>query len=256
MADSQDNDSSRTAAEYDAMADRYDAHNASSGANAYHERPATIRLLGDVAGLRVLEAGCGSGPLTEWLVAHGADVTAFDVSPGMVELVRTRMGNRARIHVADLARPLAFVPDSSVDLVVASLVLHYIRDWQGPLGEFYRVLRPSGSVVFSTHHPAWDWRNHCPDDYFAKLQVSEVWLPPHPVTFWRRPLTEITSAIREAGFVVETLLEARPLPELQSLDPSGYRVLTTGPFLLHFRLRPLQPDGSVVAPLRPFAEDE
>ncbi len=132
---------------------------------------------------------------------------------------------------------------------MASLVLHYVRDWQVPLSEFHRVLRPTGSVVFSTHHPAWDWRNHCPDDYFAFLQVSEVWIPPYPVTFWRRPLTAITDAIATADFVIERLVEAQPLPELEQRDPTAYRELSTSPLFLHMRLRPPQRDGSVCAPL-------
>jgi ubiquinone/menaquinone biosynthesis C-methylase UbiE len=48
-------------------------------------------------------------------------------------------------------------------------VFHYLRDWVAPLRELHRVLRPTGSVVMSIHHPAWDWRNHCPEDYFAFL---------------------------------------------------------------------------------------
>lgn len=246
-------DGTRSAAEYDAMATAYAAHNAGSGANAYYERPATIALLGDVAGLDVLEAGCGTGPLTEWLVDHGARVRAFDVSPAMLALAAERLGDRADLRVADLGRPLDFVADASIDLVVASLVLHYLGDPAPALRELHRVLRPGGSVVLSTHHPAWDWRNHCPDDYFAVMEVSEVWVPPHPVSFWRRPLGAITAAIAAAGFVVERLVEARPLPELADRDPDAYDELRRGPFFLHLRLRPLQPDGSLAPPVRPLA---
>ncbi len=234
-----DIDSARTAAEYDGMAPAYARHNADSGANAYYERPATIALLGDVSGKRVLEAGCGSGPLTEWLVEHGADVVAFDISRAMLGLAATRVGARAELHCADLGQPLDFVPDASIDLVVASLVFHYVRDWRQPLRELRRVLSAGGgALVMSVHHPAWDWRNHCPDDYFAFIQVSEVWVPPHPVTFWRRPLTMITESIADAGFLIERMVEARPDPVLAERDPEAYRELSRGPFFLHLKLRP------------------
>ena len=59
------------------MAVEYHCHNASSGANRYYERPATMALLGDISGKRVLEVGCGTGPLTEWLVDRGAAVVAL-----------------------------------------------------------------------------------------------------------------------------------------------------------------------------------
>jgi SAM-dependent methyltransferase len=223
------------------MAVEYDQHNASS----YYERPATIALLGDVRHKRILEVGCGSGPLTEWLVGQGAAVVACDVSAAMLEIARSRVGDGAELHHHDLADPLTFLEDASVDLVVASLVFHYLRDWVAPLRELHRVLRPTGSVVMSIHHPAWDWRNHCPEDYFAFLQVSEVWVEPHPVTFWRRPLTAATDAISEAGFLIDRLVEASPSPELELRDPIAYQELTTRPFFMHLRLRPAQPDGSV-----------
>lgn len=239
-------DSARTASEYDAMAVEYDHHNASSGANNYYERPATISLIGDVSGKRVLEVGCGSGPLTKWLVDNGAEVVACDVSAEMLEIARSRVGDDAELHHHDLAEPLTFLDDRSVDLVVASLVFHYLRDWVTPLRELHRVLRPSGSVVMSIHHPAWDWRNHCPENYFAIVQVSEVWVKPHPVTFWRRPLTAATEAINKAGFLIDRLVEAMPIPELETQDGSAFRELTTEPFLMHLRLRPAQLDGSVI----------
>jgi len=240
-------DSARTALEYDAMAVEYDRHNAISGANRYYERPATIALLGDVSGKRVLEVGCGTGPVTEWLVDHGAAVVACDVSATMLQIARSRVGDSAELHHHDLAEPLTFLEDASVDLVVASLVFHYLRDWVAPLRELHRVLRPTGSVVMSIHHPAWDWRNHCPEDYFAFLQVSEVWVKAHMVTFWRRPLTAVTGAVSEAGFLIDRLVEANPNPELEMRDPSAFQELTTGPFFMHLRLRPAQPDGSVAA---------
>lgn len=116
-------DSVRTATEYEAMAVEYDRQNASGAANNFYERPATIALLGDVNGKRILEVGCGSGPLTEWLVDHGAEVVAFDVSVAMLEIARSRIGERAEVHHHDLVEPLTFLVDASVDLVVARVPL-------------------------------------------------------------------------------------------------------------------------------------
>ena len=180
-----------------------------------YERPATIGLLGDVGGHRVLEAGCGAGQLTAWLADHGAAVIAFDVSPALAELARRAVAGRAEVLVADLAQPLTFAQDRSFDLIVASLVMHYVRDWHAVLGEFRRVLKPDGAVVFSTHHPAMDWQLHTPEDYFAVEQVTETWTKgsaQFQVSFWRRPLTAMAEAIASAGFVIERLAEPRRWP--------------------------------------------
>ena len=96
--------------------------------------------------------------------------------------------------------------------------------------------RPRSRVPLSTH---------CPEDYFAFLRVSEVWVKPHTVSFWRRPLTAATDAISEAGFLIDRLVEARPNPELEKRDPSSFQELSTAPCFIHLRLRPAQLDGSV-----------
>ncbi len=231
----------RSARQYDVMAVDYAADNAESAFNAHYERPAMISLVGEVEGRRVLEVGCGAGPLTAWLIDHGAVVTAMDVSPAMMRLARERVGDRATFLIADLAQPLSFATDTTFDLVVASLVLHYVRSWEAPLREFRRVLKPDGAVLFSTHHPTMDWPLHCPDDYFAVKQVTETWLKgsrEFEVTFWRRPLTAMTEAIASAGFVIERLIEPKPSPELRDRDQEAYELLCTKPQFLLFGLRP------------------
>ncbi|CAA9258066.1 MAG: hypothetical protein AVDCRST_MAG41-2273, partial [uncultured Corynebacteriales bacterium] len=91
---------------------------------------------------------CGSGPLSAALRAKGAIVTGFDSSPAMVELARRRLGEDAALQVADLGRALPFA-DDAFDDIVASLVLHYLRDWTAPLAELRRVLRPGGRLILS-----------------------------------------------------------------------------------------------------------
>ena len=65
---------------YETLAESYAARVDTKPHNAYYERPATLSLLPQVKGKRVLDAGCGPGVYAEWLVEHGAEVVAFDVS--------------------------------------------------------------------------------------------------------------------------------------------------------------------------------
>ena len=67
--------SAAAAADYDGFAAAYSARNKNSLFNAYYERPEMIRLASDVAGLEILDAGCGSGALTEALRAKDAVVS-------------------------------------------------------------------------------------------------------------------------------------------------------------------------------------
>jgi len=92
---------------YDSFAQSYARDNESGLFNAHYERPAMIELAGDVHGRRVLDAGCGSGALSEALRARGAIVAGFDSSPAMLELARERLGEDADLQVADISLPLS-----------------------------------------------------------------------------------------------------------------------------------------------------
>ncbi|MFC8921836.1 class I SAM-dependent methyltransferase [Cellulosimicrobium sp. NPDC057127] len=200
---------------YDNFAARYDAENASSLFNAHYERPAMIELAGDVRGRRILDAGCGSGPLTAALRDRGAVMTGFDGSPAMVELARRRLGEDVPLHVADLAQPLPFA-DGAFDDVVASLVLHYLEDWTAPLRELRRVLAPGGRLIMSVNHPTVSVIIHLDEDYFATRQYSDEFVfdgSPGVLTMWHRPLHAMVDAFTATGFAIEALSEPPPSPQ-------------------------------------------
>ena len=98
----------RSCNRYDSIAEGYTAENETSLVNAYYERPAMLELAGDVTGRRILDAGCGSGPLFAALRDRGAMVTGIDSSAAMLEQARRRLGAAADLRVADLASPLRF----------------------------------------------------------------------------------------------------------------------------------------------------
>src|SRR5580692_7961314 len=138
--------------DYDILAEAYSAETEANLINGYYARPAILALAGDVAGRRILDAGCGSGPLFAALRDRGAIVTGFDSSTGMLELARRRLGADAALQVADLGGPLPF-PDGAFDDVIASLVLHYLEDWGPTLAELRRVLTPGGRLIVAVDHP-------------------------------------------------------------------------------------------------------
>jgi ubiquinone/menaquinone biosynthesis C-methylase UbiE len=200
------------AADYDGFAAAYSARNDNSLFNAWYERPEMIRLAGDVAGLTVLDAGCGSGPLMNALRAKDAVVSGFDLSPAMVELARTRLGDDADVRVADLGAALPYA-DDEFDLVVASLSLHYVQDWDSALAELRRVLKPGGRLLVSIIHPTVYAIVYPDADYFALARYSEdydygdetIWM-----TYWHRPLQDVLNTFVAAGFRITTVTEPAP----------------------------------------------
>lgn len=224
---------------YDAVAKDYAAANETKPYNALYERPAVIELLGEVSGKRVLDVGCGAGPLSQWLVEHGATVVGFDISSAMLALARERHLPDATFHIADLAEPLAFLPDGAFDVAVASLVMHYLRDWEAPLSELRRVLVPGGSLILSTHHPADDIKLSTTGNYFGLELLHDQWqmgATMFDVDFWRRPLTAMFSAFSEAGFTVEIMREPMPDEACRTQFPETWETLTSKPAFIFFRL--------------------
>lgn len=229
-------------AAYDEFAAAYTAENEASLMNAYYERPATLALAGDVAGRRILDAGCGSGPLFAELRAKGAVVSGFDQSAGMIEHARRLLGADADLRVADLADPLPF-PDAEFDDVVASLVLHYLRDWEPVLAEFRRVLKPGGRLIASVNHPMMVNLTHRHEgprpDYFAQYTwTDEFELRGHKarMTFWNKPLHAMTDAFTAAGFRIAVISEPHPVPAARELFPGDFEILDTFPSFLFFVL--------------------
>ncbi|MEV4395483.1 class I SAM-dependent methyltransferase [Nonomuraea sp. NPDC049607] len=223
--------------DYDRIAEGYTAENETGLVNAYYERPAMLELAGDVTGRRVLDAGCGSGPLFAELRDRGAVVTGVDASAGMLELARRRLGADADLRVADLGSPLP-LPDGEFDDVIASLVLHYLEDWGPALAELRRVLKPGGRLLVSVDHPfVITLVKHMAGErpvYFGTRDRVEEWTmggQTARMRFWDRPLHAMSEAFTEAGFRISVISEPPAAPEARELFPEEFREITGTRFL-------------------------
>ncbi|MFP3466482.1 class I SAM-dependent methyltransferase [Leifsonia sp. SIMBA_070] len=224
-------------AAYDEIAEGYAALNESSLLNEYYNRPAIVELAGEVTGRRILDAGCGSGPILSDLRERGALVTGIDGSSGMLEQARQRLGAGTELLVADLAEPLPFA-NGSFDDVIASQVLHYLKDWAPTLTEFRRVLRPGGRLIVSEEHPAatflGDRLSGGTSEYFGVRPRTETWALGDgsvDLTFWDRPLYAMTDAFAAAGFRITAISEPAPSPAAYERFPEEFAGRPSGRFL-------------------------
>lgn len=223
---------------YEVLAEPYASHIDTKPRNAYYERPATLSILPQVEGKRVLDAGCGPGVYTEWLVNHGAEVVALDVSPKMVEWARKRVGARATVLEADIDQPLTFLQDMSFDIVLSTLALDYVLDWKCVFKEFFRILRQPGYFVFSIGHPFADFILSRAKNYFRTELIEWEWAGfglPVRVPAYRRPLNAILNPLLEAGFILERILEPTPTEQFKQEEPKEYEELSKRPGFLCIR---------------------
>jgi SAM-dependent methyltransferase len=151
--------------------------------NAHLERPSMLSMLPDLKDKSVLDLGCGPGVYAEHFINHGATVTAYDISPDMIDIVKKKFGKKLLAYVADLNDGLPDELDSSYDLIVCPLTIHYIEDLAIFFKDVRRVLKGDGFFYFSTHHPMVDFQSSPSGNYFKRELITEEWNTiGHPVT--------------------------------------------------------------------------
>ena len=215
---------------YDQLADRYDEDLKANAYNAHIEFPATSSLVPDVEGKRVLDAGCGTGLYTEWLLDQGADVVGVDVSEEMLARAREMTGDRAEFHRASLGDPLDFAAADSFDGVLSALVLDYVKEWREPFAEFARVLRPGGFLVFSVPHPLDTFEEGVDSNYFEVERQTKEWAVDVPC--YRRPFGEMLNPLLEAGFGLDRVVEPQPTEAFEEARPERYEKESKNPVFL------------------------
>lgn len=213
--------------------------------------PHLLEMLGDLAGKRVLDAGCGEGFLSRLMADEGASVLAVDYSEKMLAMARERSPAERKIDYrhANLEKMEGFQA-GDFDLAVSSLVIQDLPDYKAAIGEIYRVLQPGGRFIMAIAHPcfssdgAWErdaegnklyWRV---DNYFDERPIEQSW----PIgaksksIYFHRTLTSYYKALMAAGFEVEDLLEPAPTPEAIEKHPRFADDLRMTHFLI-FNLR-------------------
>ena len=172
------------------------------------EESAVLAMLPPLAGLRALDAGCGSGRYVRLLKERGArHVVGLDRSESMLTHAK---GFAAGLVRGDLTRlPLC---DESVDVIVSGLAVPDVPDLQIVVNEWRRVLKPNGRAVYSTLHPSGAARGWART---FETRRGRYELPAH----WHTP-EDHRSACERAGLRIEAIAE----PTLGDNNPVAFVV--------------------------------
>lgn len=183
---------------------------------------AELGLLGDVAGRRILELGCGGGQCSIAFARQGALAAAIDLSDEQIAFAR-RLAAQHGVTVsfeqgdaADLSRYVA----ASFDIVFSAYALQYVAAIEQCLAGAARVLAPGGRLVFSLDHPvrALFWDVNADED--SLLAVRSYWRRGPMEWQWsggqawmrsfHRTVGDWVDLLHDAGFQVQRILEPEP----------------------------------------------
>lgn len=145
-----------------------------------NDQPKLERLqsrLGDLHGLRVLEPGCGAGPLTEHLsrwVEPGGVVEAFDPSSAMLNLCRSAIDDRANVRLTQVSCEDATWPAGEFDRVICFRVWPHFTNPAAVSARIARWLRPGGRL----HIVHWQGRAALAAVHNIEATLADHVLPP------------------------------------------------------------------------------
>lgn len=209
--------------------------------NNLYERPNTLARLPELKGKNVLDLGCSTGFYTEYALENGATVTAVDASQKLIDRLATRVKSpKVMRHCKDIGQPMPFLKTNTFDVIICSLVLDYIKNWQPVMAELYRVLKNGGRVVISTGHPFAQYlymqRIGQPTSYFSFRMFEDVWgrrgPQPFKTHYYIRPLHEVLRPVIQSKFKIVSIDEPVPDEKCKKISPETYERLLERPGFL------------------------
>ena len=173
-----------------------------------------VRLLGDVAGLDIVDLGCGTGYFSAWFAKRGARPVGIDVTPAQLETARRLQAETGiEFPLVEASAEDVPLPDAIFDLAFSEYGASIWCDPYKWLPEAFRLLRPGGRLVFLGNSPLVILcALEDPEGTSETLQRPQrgmhrvAWSDTGGVEF-HLGHGDMFRALRSAGFVVEDLIE-------------------------------------------------
>ena len=215
-------------------------------AQVYDEQPNPLlaleqrflrHMLPEIAGLDVIDAGCGTGRWLQLLASrHPASLVGVDPSPEMLQRASAKLGAKSTLHLGSCAA--LPVQNAAADLILASFVISYLDDIETFARELNRVARPGANIFLTDMHPdtaiSLNWKRSFRANHTERnLQVTI------------HSLHQIIDTFQSHGFELLTHIEPRfDSPEKSTFEQNGkhesYDAAANLPaiYILQLRKRP------------------
>lgn len=182
---------------------------------------------------RVLDIGCGFGWHCRYAAEKGAKtVLGIDISKKMLERAQD-LTQQSNIQYDCVAMEDADFEFDSFDVVISSLAVHYVKDFNGICRKVYDSLVPGGDFVFSCEHPIFtasgeqDWYYgekgellHWPVDEYQSEGIRQTSFLGEDVIKYHRTVETYVNTLIRNGFMITRISE--PIPPQEMIDQNPY----------------------------------
>ncbi|WP_029192871.1 class I SAM-dependent methyltransferase [Paenibacillus harenae] len=189
-------------------------------------------MLPELRHKKVLDLGCGFGWHCRYAREREArSVVGVDLSENMLDRARAMTGDSAITYRRLAIEDIDFAAEE-FDVVISSLALHYIQDFDTLSRKVHHSLAPGGSFVFSVEHPI--FTALAPQDWFYDAQGEKLHWPvdnyheegprltrflENDVMKYHRTVASYMNALIESGFGITQLSEVQPTKEMLAGNP-------------------------------------
>lgn len=197
------------------------------GLNAAGEWATLKTLLPDFQGKTLLDLGCGYGWHCIYAAEQGAErIVGVDLSEKMLETARAKTTDDRITYQRCAMEDIEFEPES-FDIVLSSLALHYVENFEIIVKKVHTILKQGGAFLFSAEHPVFtaygtqDWYYdengkilHFPvDNYYYEGKRTATFLGEEVVKY-HKTLTTYLNSLLENGFEIRRIVEPQPTQEM------------------------------------------
>ena len=194
--------------------------------NDFIEQPALKSLIFTLEGKTLLDLGCGNGHFARYCVENGAaKVVGVDISKKMIE--QAKMEN-SHDKIEYICMPIEdlHLQNQTFDIIISSLVMHYIKDYAAIIKKIGRLLHKDGRFIFSTEHPIAtarimenSWikdsegnKLHWALDDYQEEGVRETHWYIDGVIKYHRTISTLINTLIQNGFILEKMIEPQSIP--------------------------------------------
>ncbi len=231
--------------------DGYQSIRNKTSANELIEIPQLFELIENVENLSILDLGCGTGGHDRKLIEMGArKVVGIDLSNNMInEAIKNNSSDKIKYKVMSMNDIDKL--DEKFDMIVSSLAMHYIADYDGLCKKVYNLLNNGGRFIFSYGHPMDscailsdysdnfviinDKKYFLISDYNNEGKRVSHWFVDGVETYHRN-MSHLVNGLIDAGFKLERMKESYATDEVIKLKPK-YKEQNDHSYYVYFKCK-------------------